>query len=509
MRYLIIILILYGSVFAGNAVTYYLGGSSASTSNPYFHESSVAATACIGANGAAIWTGDDDACGACATNEGKTQITITGTLPAISAGTYAYINFSASYTDGFYRVNSRDGDTTFTIECNYIDTSDVDAIRIGGARPATDTEWISIFTSTTNDYNVAAGTASAYDWTTSKVDIKVNDFNTAIDCDETWNITSRVGSASYWVDVWACNGASSPDNWVYAVNGSTLTTTTNPLTTGLIRFNAGADINWYVRIHGFELNGDDKSAYGIAASATAAADDNYVILDQITAHDNTTAGFSLRGLGISSGAPYRKAIHCTSYANGVSGFEEATAGKNYDLYGCIAYSNGGDGFVLNSPQETLLGCLAYANTAKGFKCSNQCDHLIFIGCIADGNGDDGFEITSGADAVYFFGCVASNNVANGFDHNDDAFGGFGWNGSYNNAGNDINNATVEDGNFPTYGFGGNVVGDPKFVNRGTGDFTLSADSPLLSVTNAFWHKINIGMTTTAGGGKVGFGGGFQ
>jgi hypothetical protein len=337
-RYLILFLMMVGVCWP-TAYTYYVGGASANASNPYFHESSVTAAQCIGAAGAAIYTADDAAAGACSTADAgaRTTITVTDTLPTIIAGTYAFIDFAASYTDGYYRINASDiGAKTITIDCTYIDTSDVDAIRIGGAKPATATVLDAVF-SATNDYNVSAGTASSLNWTTNSITVKIS--GSSIGLDGTWDIVgtaTRIGAIGDFVEVEACNSS-----WVPAVGSVTFIPSADLSTVGMCYFANASSTTYYMTLRGFIFDGTDgvnTAKYGIQCNGTATNTN----LDQITCHSTIAggAGFAIKG----GAATY--VTRCVAYSNAGAGFYTTTnaTGANYEL--CVARDNGGDGFDL-------------------------------------------------------------------------------------------------------------------------------------------------------------------
>lgn len=143
---------------------------------------------------------------------------------------------------------------------------------------------------------------------------------------------------------------------------------------------------WIVEDIEFRNNGDTGSADGILMSTGGSATNN--IFRNCVVHDVRGSGW-----GATSGGSANALEECEAYNCNQSN----TASKA--------------GFQLSGVYKTVRRCVSHDNAGSntaGFSISGG----TAIGCIADSNGGDGF-LLAGQVAVTFFGCDAYNNGGDG------------------------------------------------------------------------------------------------
>ena len=250
------------------AYTYYLGGSAASDKHPYFQLSSITAPT----NGGPLYSNVTAGC--CSIEDNGSSVARlhldSGTWGvAIPDGSYLRLEFASAdhYSDGFYKVTTgaAAGDHTLLLDLTFVDTEDVNAVYVGGARLASRANLNAVYLSTTVEYFDAAKANGTLTWaSTNKITVKIYSA-TAIDCAGTaWTVGSRVGSATYWVDCIACDSSwvASAES-VQTTNASTGSITTGLLTTATVALQ-------YLSFYGFDFNANYPEAvhadYGFSSS---------------------------------------------------------------------------------------------------------------------------------------------------------------------------------------------------------------------------------------------------
>lgn len=143
---------------------------------------------------------------------------------------------------------------------------------------------------------------------------------------------------------------------------------------------------------------------------------------------------------------------CTSSGNAGNGFITTVNDSNVAFSGCIAASNGADGFDVAGSQSNFTNCRSKANTGHGFTISSN--NNIFDACFAIGNTGSGFAITGGFNND-IQQCVALNNTQDGF--------------LIETAPNELNNNTAS-GN-GGLGFNATVLGNRIYTNYSSNNGT--------------------------------------
>jgi hypothetical protein len=97
---------------------------------------------------------------------------------------------------------------------------------------------------------------------------------------------------------------------------------------------------------------------------------------------------------------------CKMNQNSTAGF--SAAGSSFDLFECIAESNGASGFLVTNGMSLLTGCVSQFNTLHGFDLGALSDAMV-QNCTATHNGGRGFNNAVAANR--FYSNVACNNAA--------------------------------------------------------------------------------------------------
>ena len=209
----------------------------------------------------------------------------------------------------------------------------------------------------------------------------------------------------------------------------------------------------------------DLDANELAATGLSLAGEVYTFAIQV--HGATGNGVSM---GINS-----RAFRIKSYTNGGTGFSPGN-NNSWWIDQCVVDNNADEGV------RTFGSSLRGSVTNSIF--SNNGDEGVFlghgVGAIIEGNvfynnGDSGLRIFSAGKGAMV---VNNTSVGNGGSGYQGAVAVFLHNHSHNNTSG--HSSRVSDSDFPGYGQGSNVTGDPLFKDAENGDFTPQEGSPLLN-----------------------------
>jgi hypothetical protein len=266
-------------------------------------------------------------------------------------------------------------------------------------------------------------------------------------------------------------GADASGNAYAGTGASTITTTTNSLTSGLIKFAANMSF-WRFYDFVFDGGGNGKATYGIHQSA-ATSQGCYFERCRVTNCSNS-------GVVLYSTVS-TKLVMCSIDNNGKGGTGHgvncySTSGGAVILY-CTINNNASSGVLLDRG-IVMIGCLVYSNGADGLALGTTGDYSQCYNSTFYNNGSDGIQIASTTDATYIVNCSLVGNGAYGlsFASGDiDNFSLIGWNHFHGNA----TAAYSGGGGTPpgTY----NQSGDPLFTNvtAGSENFAPGIGSPLI------------------------------
>lgn len=188
------------------------------------------------------------------------------------------------------------------------------------------------------------------------------------------------------------------------------------ITTGITMANAGP-----IQVQGYGSTVGDLGRFTLSSSSAIniiTLNAGYLVFADClvisTASTGTGVGVLVAGSGDNS-----LVLRVASSGNRAHGFASsgpATAGPAVYVE-CEAYGNTAGnpvyaGFRLDGTSDIAIRCISHDNTYRGFYMAQW--GAVLIGCIADSNGSDGFccEVAS-AGKYTFLGCDAYNNTADG------------------------------------------------------------------------------------------------
>lgn len=375
-------------------------------------------------------------------------------------GTVAYVNFVATYTDGYYECLLVDFDSLLLVGTTWSADTTCD-ILVGGAIDTMQTA-----------SDAAIMNAAAY----TRTCLVRGNATTALTID----IDTGGGSATTRKRFLAADAS-----YAYSKGGCTLTTTDN-LTNGVVSFGTAvaAPVITYVDLVGFIIDGGAAAGvdaeYGISCLNDNA--DFCSIIDCTIKDVLESPGHGI-GFGGDNWQIVNTEIH-TVLGCGV--FCNVNDGSVNIYIGCNVHDCGTDGMFLDGAPSRVLGCRFVDNGDDGLELDDNCTNSSFVlDCTFYGNTEDGLFVDSAAQAT----CAIMHCASAGNDT-----GGGGTNYGYNletttNApsqlfGYNHSNDTAKcsnTGTWATLGMGGNITGDPLFVSvvDGSEDLNYQHDSPCL------------------------------
>jgi hypothetical protein len=281
------------------------------------------------------------------------------------------------------------------------------------------------------------------------------------------NLTATAANPIY---IYGANSSGTPNAGAAT---TTITTTTDGLTTGLLNLGALADFNYF---HDLTLDG------GGSGKATYCANQSADYSDGCRWYRCRFTNSSGSGYGIGGSSYGTVIVGCMADNNGKggagSGFIYRVSGRGMAyVYGCVSRNNATYGYGIDS-RTAMFGCLIYANGSDGINIGSSGDVSQIINCTIHGNSGDGIDRSSTGNLVSTCGCSIVNNGGYGYrfaSGDPDDFTLVGWNHFHGNT-----TAAYSEGGGTPPGTN-NQSGDPLFANvtAGSEDFTPGIGSPLI------------------------------
>lgn len=274
-------------------------------------------------------------------------------------------------------------------------------------------------------------------------------------------------------------GADASGNLHAGAAQTTITTTTNGLTNGLIGMGATNSDYYYWYDLKFDGGGSGKATNGWRSATNDAAD--YCQFFNCRFTNASGAGFYC-----ANNARYQF-VDCEFDSNGKGGTAQGyytanTRGHN-DFYNCTFHDNTGTGATSNVSQSAFWFCLFYDNSTDGMLIGGNASWHTFLNCVFALNDGDGLEFASGSYVTTLMNNIFSSNGNYGIrstSRDADSFT-VAWrnNHFYNNTSGKYSEGTP----LGTY-----TEGDPKFISTtdGSENFGLQKDSPCIAAAyNSF------------------------
>jgi len=366
----------------------------------------------------------------------------------VVTGTLAWVQFSGTYTNGWYFVT-------------YVDDNNVTLDGSNGTGVGGITCSISIGGVIKGISELLSSYANHYDATSYDMNCLVKGTET-LTAQE--NIAAGGGSSTTRLRFIGVNSS-------WAEDGTRAVITTSSSITSLLKITTIDYLEFW------HIDFDAASSATYCAESELTSDGQYTLFFDCLFHDAVSHGlyFAANDLAM---------VGCQVYSNGGVGYHTISTNQSIKIVACKFYSNTSHGIYARPVYGLFDSCVLYGNGGGGFSGISSASRMKFLGCTFYNNTSDGVMIPIATSYAMFENCTSVDNGGYGYNLQLTAADGVNFFGYNHASGNSSGHYNVgDDASFVDFLQGNNINGTQSasqlFVDAGNGDFTPKTGSELI------------------------------